>query len=111
MKVEWAPVQFSYSGVAEIDVEWVINNRQSVQVLDVRESSELESPLDRLAGAQVIPLEQLRDRCDELSQQSPIVCLCRSGRRSAMAVSILQRSGFERVANIAGGMLRWQELT
>jgi sulfur dioxygenase len=32
---------------------------------------------------------------------------CRAGGRSAQATIILQRKGFEKVANLAGGMLRW----
>jgi sulfur dioxygenase len=34
--------------------------------------------------------------------------VCRSGARSAQAVAILQRLGFEMVANLAGGMIRWR---
>ncbi|RLA57441.1 MAG: MBL fold metallo-hydrolase, partial [Gammaproteobacteria bacterium] len=47
----------------------------------------------------------------EVPTDKPIVCLCRSGRRSAMAVSILQEAGIADVANISGGMLRWIELS
>jgi len=107
----WAPVYFTFSGVPEVTVEWVIHNRARVQILDVREAAELEGPDDRLADTQVIPLAQLRSHTDSLTRDRPIVCLCRSGRRSAMAVSILQKAGFTEVANIAGGILRWEELT
>ena len=34
--------------------------------------------------------------------------MCRSGARSAQATVILKKAGFEDVANMAGGMLRWR---
>jgi rhodanese-related sulfurtransferase len=34
--------------------------------------------------------------------------VCRSGTRSAQAAVLLQRAGLTRVANLAGGMLRWR---
>jgi len=37
------------------------------------------------------------------------VTFCRSGRRSAMAVAILREAGIGKVANIAGGYLRWRD--
>jgi rhodanese-related sulfurtransferase len=36
------------------------------------------------------------------------VTVCRAGGRSAQATVILRQAGFERVANLAGGMLRWR---
>ncbi|MGH7786658.1 MAG: rhodanese-like domain-containing protein, partial [Candidatus Binatia bacterium] len=42
-----------------------------------------------------------------LPRDRPIVTVCRSGSRSAQAVTLLQRAGCTRVANLAGGMLRW----
>ena len=36
--------------------------------------------------------------------------VCRSGARSAQATVILGKEGFERVANLSGGMLRWRAL-
>lgn len=108
---DWAPVQFSFSGIPEVDAEWVANHQDQVRLLDVRESSELESPVDRLDNAMVIPLGQLRSELSSIPKDRPIVCMCRSGRRSAMAVNILREAGFEQVANVAGGILRWRELS
>lgn len=107
---DWAPIRYSFSGIPEVDAEWVLQHRDRVHVLDVREASELESPVDRLPDTQVIPLGLLRDGVDKLPKGKPIVCLCRSGRRSAMAVGILQKAGFDQVANVAGGVIRWNEV-
>ena len=34
--------------------------------------------------------------------------VCRSGERSAQATVLLRNAGFQKVANLAGGMLRWR---
>jgi sulfur dioxygenase len=36
--------------------------------------------------------------------------VCQTGKRSALGTQILRKAGFERVANLAGGMVRWREL-
>ena len=110
-EVSWGPVHYTFSGVPEVEVEWVASHREQVHVLDVRETSELEQAVDRLENTQVIPLAELRDNISAIPTGKPIVCLCRSGRRSAMAVSILQSAGITDVANISGGILRWNELS
>jgi rhodanese-related sulfurtransferase len=43
-----------------------------------------------------------------LSKEKPIVTVCRSGARSAQAAVLLRKAGFDKVANLAGGMLRWR---
>jgi rhodanese-related sulfurtransferase len=43
-----------------------------------------------------------------LEKAKPVVTVCRSGARSAQASVMLGRAGFEKVANLAGGMLRWR---
>ena len=37
-----------------------------------------------------------------------MVTVCRSGTRSAQASVLLRKAGYEKVANLAGGMLRWR---
>jgi rhodanese-related sulfurtransferase len=44
----------------------------------------------------------------ELDKTRPVIAVCRAGGRSAHATMILQKAGFEKVANLAGGMLRWR---
>jgi rhodanese-related sulfurtransferase len=100
----------TYAGVPEIAPEWVAGHRAEVQVLDVRGAAELEGELGKLAGAQLIPLDDLRARAAEVSGDRPVVVVCQTGKRSAMAAAILKKAGLTRVANIAGGMVRWREL-
>jgi rhodanese-related sulfurtransferase len=50
----------------------------------------------------------LAARAGELARDRPVVAVCRSGARSAQASIMLQRTGFNDVANLAGGMLRWR---
>ncbi len=110
-EVTWAPIHYTFSGVPEVDIEWVVTHREEIHILDVRENAELEDAADRLDNTQLIPLAQLRDSVQDVPTDKPVVCLCRSGRRSAMAVNILQSAGVDRVANISGGMLRWNEFS
>ena len=80
-------------------------------VLDVRSRAEFEGELGHLEAAHLIPLDELRDRLDEVPRDRPIVALCQSGKRSAMAVDILRKADFERVANVNGGMIQWTRLS
>ncbi|MFW6067546.1 MAG: rhodanese-like domain-containing protein [Myxococcota bacterium] len=105
----WGPVVPTYAGVPEIDPMWVADHREAVHVLDVRTPPELEGELGHIEGALPIPIDDLRSRIDEVPRDKPVVTVCRSGRRSAMATQILRKSGAE-VANVAGGMLRWRDL-
>jgi len=104
----WAPLTFTFAGFWEIQPHWVEENRRAVQVVDVREADEFAGPLGRVPGSLSIPLGDLAARAGELSQDRPVVTVCRAGARSAQAVAILKKAGFERVANMAGGLLRWR---
>jgi rhodanese-related sulfurtransferase len=79
-----------------------------VQVIDVREPQEFDGALGRIAGARLIPLGSLLNNTQQLSKEKPIVVVCRSGARSAQATVLLRNAGYTKVANLAGGMLRWR---
>jgi sulfur dioxygenase len=107
---DWGPVVITYAGVPQIEPEWVASHRSEVNVLDVRSPAELDGELGHLKGAQLIPLDELRTRASEVRSDKPVVAVCQTGTRSAMAAAILKQAGIARVANIAGGMIRWREL-
>ena len=109
-KPEWGPVVTTYAGVAEIPAEWVAAHRSDVHVLDVRSPAEFEGELGHLRGAQLIPLDELRSRLSEVRADKPVVVVCQTGKRSSLGAGILGRAGVARVANVAGGMIRWREI-
>jgi sulfur dioxygenase len=104
----WAPVNFTFAGFWEIEPAWVEEHRTGLQIIDVREPDEFAGPLGHIAGARLLPLGDLAKREGELAKDAPVVTVCRSGARSAQAAVLLRKAGFEKVANLAGGMLRWR---
>jgi len=109
-KPTWGPLVHTFAGVLEIDPVWVSEHRSAVTLVDVREAAELGGDLGRVEGSLHIPLGELRARAAEVPRDKPVVCVCRSGRRSAQACAILEKAGVADVANSAGGMIRWRAL-
>ena len=105
---DWAPLSYTFAGIWEVQPQWLEDHLEECQIVDVREAGEFEGPLGRIPGATLIPLGQLSARAGELSETKPVVTVCRAGGRSAQATLMLRRAGFDRVANLAGGMLRWR---
>ncbi|MFT4174017.1 MAG: MBL fold metallo-hydrolase [Rhodocyclaceae bacterium] len=107
-QAEWAPLTLRFSGVWEIEPMALLEHAARIQVVDVREAPEFIDRLGHLRGAHLVPLSQLTARLDELDRSRPLVAVCRSGVRSAQACVLLAKAGFDKVANLAGGMLRWR---
>ncbi|PGK98768.1 Zn-dependent hydrolase [Bacillus cereus] len=78
----------------------------SVRVLDVRSKKEWEE--GHLHDAIHITLGNLFEKLDDVPKDCPIVLQCRTGLRSAIAASILQRAGIKDVVNLKGGFLAWK---
>ncbi len=74
-------------------------------ILDVRNPEEIA--ICRIAGSVVIPLPELPSRLSELSPADSIVVHCKSGVRSAKAITLLQAAGFSHLKNLEGGILAW----
>jgi adenylyltransferase/sulfurtransferase len=74
-------------------------------LLDVREPH--EQAICRIDGATLIPLGELENRTSELPNHKRILVHCKSGGRSARAVSKLRELGFEDVWNVSGGIIAW----
>jgi rhodanese-related sulfurtransferase len=83
---------------------------EQVNLLDVRE------PDERAAfniGGNFIPLgDVLTMRVDDIEhlKNEPIICYCRSGKRSMQAAMVLETMGFTNLYNLEGGMIAWQNL-
>jgi sulfur dioxygenase len=106
----WGPLTLTFAGIWEVDPHWVEENLREVQVIDVREPDEYTGPLGHIPGAALIPLGGFAEAAPKLAKDKPIVTVCRAGGRSAQAFTTLKKLGFDRIANLPGGMLRWRSL-
>ncbi|MGD8427970.1 MAG: rhodanese-like domain-containing protein [Balneolaceae bacterium] len=95
--------------VQEFEQKLNESKNSEVFLLDVREPFEqYQSKID-YEYSKLIPVGELSSRLDELEahKEKEIVCLCRSGSRSAQACLILEREGFKNVKNLKGGINEW----
>jgi rhodanese-related sulfurtransferase len=79
-------------------------------LLDVREDDEWAA--GHIDGAVHVPMMQLPQRLryepGPLTPEAPIVVVCKVGGRSAQVTAWLRHQGYD-AANLAGGMLAWEE--
>ena len=78
---------------------------QGAQILDVRSKGEFSG--GHIKGSINISLDTLSTNLSKLKKDKPIIICCASGMRSASAVGILQKHGFNRVYN-GGGWINLQ---
>ena len=81
--------------------------RGELAVVDVRNHTEWEA--GHLPGVPNIPVGLLRDHLAELPRDRPLAVHCQTGARAAIASSVLRAEGFDRVLNVPGGFVEWQE--
>ncbi len=103
----WAPLSRSYAGLPELAPAWVAAHRSALTLLDVRSAEEYTGPDGRIGGSLLIPLPELETRAAEIPGDRPLVVLCHSGSRSALATQQLIKAGHPQVANLHGGLSRW----
>lgn len=85
---------------------WMIKNND-FQLIDVRESSEYE--FSNING-ELIPLGQIEDNISKIQKDRKVVFQCKSGKRSADAIKLLQKKyGFNNLYNLEGGILAWSD--
>lgn len=84
-----------------------LSQRKGLHVLDVRRDGEWQA--GHLERAEVWPLDRLKDSLPPLEKAVPIAVYCKSGYRSTIACSLLQRAGFSNVINVIGGFDAWQQ--
>ena len=105
---DWAPLSYTFAGIWEIQPNVLEEYLGRVTVIDVRETDEFSGAFGHILGAKLVPLGSLVTRLEELPKDKPLVMVCRSGARSSQATVLLKNKGIAKVANLAGGMLRWR---
>jgi hydroxyacylglutathione hydrolase len=75
-------------------------------VIDVRNPGERAKKY--IDGSESMPLNHLVEQAEPFPRSREIIVYCAGGYRSSIAASLLQRAGFHRVAEIAGGLAAWE---
>jgi len=78
---------------------------RKITILDVREPQEWD--IVHFPDAKLIPLGEVPERMHELDTADEIIVHCHHGMRSARAIAFLQKMGFQKLKNLAGGIDAW----
>ena len=92
--------------VTVLELKDMMDRNQEFQLIDVREPFEYE--VSNLNGLN-IPLAGILIESDKVSKDVPVIIQCRSGKRSAQAVMLLEQQGYTNLSNLQGGILAWKE--
>ncbi len=74
-------------------------------LLDVREPWEFQR--GHVAGAKLIPVNQIPMRLAEVPAGKPLAIICEHGNRSLVATHFLRVKGFPDAVSVAGGTAAW----
>jgi len=88
------------------DLQALLASAAPPVVIDVR--TEREHAAKKIGGSVNLPLSRLAASIASWTRERSYVVHCAGGYRSSIAASILQREGFPRVAELAGGVAAWQ---
>jgi len=105
----WKLAGFMLDDLPQITVQTLHDRWQArtSQVLDVRREPEWHA--GHIEGAVWWPLDNFKISPPEIDRDLPIAVHCKSGYRSMIACSLLQRAGFRNVTNVIGGFDAWQQ--
>jgi rhodanese-related sulfurtransferase len=83
-------------------------NREEAQVIDVRGADEYAG--GHLPDSRNIPLDQLEASAVDIEKlkDTPLILVCQTGTRSANACKRLEKLGFGKAKNLAGGISGWR---
>lgn len=80
-----------------------------VTLVDVRTKE--EAMMGSIPGAKNIPLDELRERMNEIPQDLPVFLFCSVGLRGYLASNILKGNGYKDVRNLVGGLKTYEMST
>ena len=105
----WRQAGLPVRKIEQITAEELENRLQrgGLSVLDVRRQGEWDA--GHIEGANWWPLDNFKVSPPEIDHDSALAVHCKSGYRSMIASSLLERAGFHHVLNVAGGFDAWQQ--
>jgi rhodanese-related sulfurtransferase len=103
----WKAAGFELATTRQISVQELARRRGELPVLDVRREGEWKT--GHLEDATWHALDEFGRMMPALDPAQEIAVHCKSGYRSMIACSLLERAGYKNVINVVGGFDAWQE--
>jgi adenylyltransferase/sulfurtransferase len=100
-EIDGSPIQ----QLAPWELSERIQKGEKFVLLDVRR--DLERQISSVPGSIAVEMDRLEETMAGLDRSAPTVMICRTGKRSARAVRILEKAGFNNVFNLRGGINAW----
>jgi len=104
----WKEAGMPVATLQEVSVDqlsaWLRSGETAL--VDVRREGEWKA--GHIEGAVWSPLDTLSRSLPALDRDRRVAVQCKSGYRSAIACSVLQKAGFHDVVNVLGGLDAWQ---
>ncbi|MGA2412052.1 MAG: rhodanese-like domain-containing protein [Candidatus Binataceae bacterium] len=91
--------------IEAIELKRRLDQGERLSILDVREPEEVA--IVSFPGAIHVPMGDVPSRLAELDPEAEWVIVCHHGVRSANVAMYLARNGFEKIANLSGGIDEW----
>ncbi len=102
----WRNAGFPVQQTRRITVQELAARLDEMSVLDVRREAEFQA--GHIAEADWHPLDRFKASLPDVPGDKPVAVHCKSGYRSLIACSLLQRAGHENVIDVTGGFDAWQ---
>ncbi len=100
------PTAFVLKKITVPELQKIIDNKNEIQLLDVREPDE-QPQIEDLTDLQ-IPLAEIKNRATEISRTKKVIVFCKGGKRSKRAIELLENElGFTNLYNLEGGVIEW----
>jgi len=104
----WPVIQgATVAGLDPAGVVQLINRAKGV-VVDVSDPGEFAA--GHVGGAKNVPLAELEAKLGNVvkNKSLPLILVCQSGARSARAVAIAKKLGYEQAQSLGGGLANWK---
>ena len=86
----------------------LLMNREKAVLIDVCETAEFAA--GHIAGSKNIPMAELEAKLGSSvkNKNLPLILVCQTGARSARAISVAKRLGYEQAQSLGGGLTAWK---
>lgn len=99
-----SPANGGFKNISPADIEALM--KKGMRLIDVREPEEYQG--GHISGAELVPLNTVPNVAGSWDKQKPLMVICLTGGRSAMAANYLVKQGFSQVYNVNGGMMAYR---